>query len=887
MDRNLYIAMTLSPILLAAATAALLSAQQPPLLDRELFFGDPEISGAQLSPNGEFVTFMRPYNNVRNIWIKKANAPFSSARPLTMSAKRPIPIYFWTRDDKHILFVQDNDGDENFNIYAIDPAADKPEPRNLTNAKGVTTRLFSAPKNDPDTFYIGINDRDKAWHDLYKLKLSTGEKTLLRKNTERINSWFFDLTGALRAADRTNEKGDTEILRVDPDGFKVIYSCTVADGCGLVRFHKDGKRAYMQSNAGAGVDLTGLYLIDIATGKTELVESDPNKRVDFGGARFSELTDELEVTTYTEDRARLYFRDKAKEADYNLLRKKFASREVGVGGCTRDETKCLITVYSDSDPGEVHFFDRKTKRTELQYKVREKLPREALASMESIRYKSSDGLEIPAYLTIPKGAKRPLPLIVVPHGGPWARDVWGYNGLAQFLANRGYAVLQPNFRSSTGFGKKFLNAGNGQWGQTMQDDITFGVKHLIANGTVDAKRVGIMGGSYGGYATLAGVAFTPELYAAGVAIVAPSNLITLLDSIPPYWESARKIMYTRMADPGTPEGKAQLIRQSPLNSAGKIRSPLMVVQGANDPRVNQAESDQIVIALRDRNFPVEYLVAPDEGHGFQRPVNNMAMFLAAEKFLAKHLGGRAQEDAKPEVAKRLTEITVDPKTVKLKPKTAPSANAAKADPALLTAGVRKYAATIALGERKMNMTSVSSLKNENGAWHASEVFATPGGEMSESAVLAKDTLHVLERNVKQGPMQIRVTVKDGKATGTMTMNGQEKPIEIPLAGPLFADGAGGPQAIGTLPLAVGYKTSFYNLDVAKVKAKLMELEVTGEEKVTVPAGSFDTWKVVVASVDEGNQKLNFWVDKATRAYVKSTAVLAQMGGAQLTVELQP
>ncbi|MBL8235409.1 MAG: S9 family peptidase, partial [Bryobacterales bacterium] len=206
---------------------------------------------------------------------------------------------------------------------------------------------------------------------------------------------------------------------------------------------------------------------------------------------------------------------------------------------------------------------------------------------------------------------------------------------------RGYAVLQPNFRSSTGFGKKFLNAGNGQWGQTMQDDITFGVKHLIANGTVDAKRVGIMGGSYGGYATLAGVAFTPELYAAGVAIVAPSNLITLLDSIPPYWESARKIMYTRMADPGTPEGKAQLIRQSPLNSAGKIKSPLMVVQGANDPRVNQAESDQIVIALRDRNFPVEYLVAPDEGHGFQRPVNNMAMFLAAEKFLAKHLGGRA------------------------------------------------------------------------------------------------------------------------------------------------------------------------------------------------------------------------------------------------------
>jgi len=864
---------------------SLLTAQQPPLLDRELFFDDPEISNARLSPNGQFITFMRPYNKVRNIWIKKAEAPFSDARPLTFSAKRPIPTYFWSRDSKFVLFVQDNDGDENFNVYAVDPSAAKPDPRNLTNAKGVATRIYSSPKNDPDTFYIGINDRDKAWHDLYKLKLSTGEKTLLRQNSERINSWTFDLTGKLRAADRSTAKGDTEILRIDADGFKVIHTCTVFEGCGIVRFHKDGKRAYLESNAGDSVDLTSLYLIDIETGKTELVESDPNKRVDFGNAIFSEVTDELDATSYTEDRTRFHWRNKAKEADYELLRKRFPGREIALVNCTIDESRCLVSAFSDTDPGEVFLFDRATKKTEAQYKVREKIPRDALAGMESIRYKSSDGLEIPAYLTIPKGAKRPMPLIVVPHGGPWGRDVWGYNGMAQFLANRGYAVLQPNFRASTGFGKKFLNAGNGKWGETMQDDLTFGVKHLIANGTVDPKRVGIMGGSYGGYATLAGVAFTPELYAAGVAIVAPSNLITLLDSIPAYWEAGRKSLYQRMADPGTPEGKAQLMRQSPLNSAGKIKSPLMVVQGANDPRVNQAESDQIVIALRDRNFPVEYLVAPDEGHGFQRPVNNMAMFMAAEKFLAKHLGGRAQEGAKEDVTTRLAEITVDPKTVKLKPKTQ-AAGAPKPDSSLFTPGTFTYSASISLGERKMSLKSVSTIKQDGEAWLATENVTTPGGEMTESAVLSKDGLILQRRTAKQGPMSYQFEVKDGKAIGNLSMNGQDRPIDIALPGPLFADGAGSPQALGTLPLAIGYKSTFYNLDIQKMKPKAMNLQVTAEEKVTVPAGTFDSWKVEVADADSG-KTIHFWIDTKSRRFLKASSVLPEMGGAQMTVELQP
>ena len=340
--------------------------------------------------------------------------------------------------------------------------------------------------------------------------------------------------------------------------------------------------------------------------------------------------------------------------------------EVGLFGATSDERYWLANVWSDTNPGVVYLYDMVNEELTFQYNPRPNLPTEHLSPMKSIRYTSSDGLEIQAYLTLPKGANnKKLPLVVNPHGGPWSRDYWGYDSYAQFLANRGYAVLQPNFRASTGFGKAFLNAGNKQWGDLMQDDITWGVKYLVDEGIVDAERVAIFGISYGGYATLAGLAFTPELYTCGVSFVGPSNLVTLLNSIPPYWEAGRKTFHERMGDPTTEEGLEQIKRQSPLFSADKITSPLMVIQGYNDPRVKNAESDQIVVALRDRNFPVEYLNAPDEGHGFARPVNRMAAIVAMEKFLAKHLKGRYQESVTDEVAKRLEEITVDVSTVEL------------------------------------------------------------------------------------------------------------------------------------------------------------------------------------------------------------------------------
>ncbi len=865
----------------------------PPLIDREIFFGNPEITAAQISPDGKFIAFLKPWNDTRNIWVKKTGDPFTSARLLTTEMKRPIPAFFWTRDGKYILYIKDNNGDENFNIFAVDPEAaaapgqEAPPSRDLTGLKGAQVAIYSLPKKDPDTVYIGLNDRDKAWHDLYRLKISTGEKTLLRKNTERIANWIFDLDGRLRMAFRTADSGDQEILRVDPDKFTKIYSCGVFENCGPIRFDKQGKRVYIETNKGDSNDLSALMLLDPQNGATEMVEMDPLKRVDFGQAFFSELTDELMLTAYVDEKIRLYFRDKKLEADYKWLESRLPGKELRITSTTRDENLFLITAVSDTEPGETFLFDRKARALAPQYRIREKLPREALAPMKSIRYRSSDGLEIPAYLVVPKGIpEKNLPVIALPHGGPWGRDIWGYNSLAQFLANRGYAVFMPNFRGSAGYGKKFLNAGNGEWGRKMQDDITWGVKYLISEGIADPKRIGIMGGSYGGYATLAGVAFTPDLYRAAVDIVGPSNLMTLLDSIPPYWESFRKIMFARMADPATPEGKAWLKERSPLTAAANIRTPLLVVQGANDPRVNKAEADQIVIALRDRGFPVEYLLADDEGHGFQRPVNNMAMYMAAEKFLAKYLDGRYQDGGKPEVVARLKELTVDPKAVTLSKKV-DSASAGVPKPAVeLRAGAYKYDVKLAMGGHEMNMKMSTVIKQENGAWTATDTVETPAGPMTDSASLDKTSLIVRRRDIKQGPAEIHLSFSDNKAAGSVNMNGKEIPVAADLGGDVFADGPGALHVIATLPLADGYSVTYRNFDVQKQRLKLMQLKVVGSETVTVPAGSFEAYQVDLASADGGPEKATVWIAKDSRKPVKLSTVLPEMGGAKMIAELQ-
>jgi dipeptidyl aminopeptidase/acylaminoacyl peptidase len=384
-------------VLAAGFLAVSAVAQQPPLIDRGLLFGDPEISAAEISPDGKYIAFLKPLHKTRNIWVKKTDEPFDKARPITNDTKRPIPGYLWSRDGKYIRFVQDQAGDENFNLYAVNPAdgpapgSEVPAARNLTDIKGVRVAPYAVPRSEPDIGYIGLNDRDKAWHDLYKLRISTGERALLRKNTDRITNWVFDRKDQLRLATRSAENGDTETLRVDASGFNKIYSCNVLETCDPVQFQKDGKRYYMETNKG-GVNLSRLVLVDPESGKEEAAESDPLNKVDFGHALFSDVSDEMIATFYVDEKQRIYWKDKNFEADYKWLAGKLPSKEISFPSHTRDEQIWLISAGSNTEPGETYLFDRKTRNLTLQYKIREKLPRQDLARMEPVRYESSDGL---------------------------------------------------------------------------------------------------------------------------------------------------------------------------------------------------------------------------------------------------------------------------------------------------------------------------------------------------------------------------------------------------------------------------------------------------------------------------------------------------------------
>jgi dienelactone hydrolase len=415
--------------------------------------------------------------------------------------------------------------------------------------------------------------------------------------------------------------------------------------------------------------------------------------------------------------------------------------------------------------------------------------------------------------------------------------------------------------------------------------VTWGVKYLVAEGIVDPKRVGIMGGSYGGYATLAGVAFTPDVYAAAVDICGPSNLITLMESIPPYWEAARKTFAVRMGDVSTPEGNALLKERSPLNFTDRIKTPLLVAQGANDPRVNRREAEQIVIALRDRGFPVEYLLAPDEGHGFARPVNNLALFMASEKFLAAHLDGRFQEGGSPASVARLKEITVDPKTVVLAQPVDAAAVGLPKPANDLQPGKYAYQVTVEVGGQKMNLKVTTAITDGGSTWTATNTMETPQGNATDTASIEKGSLILDKRSLTQGPVAIVLDFAGNKASGKITMNGEDHVVAVDMGGPIIADAAGGDQVIACLPLAVGYSTTFRNFDVQTQKVKLVQLSVPSVETVTVPAGNFEAFRVEVASTDGSADKKTVWVAKDSRKVVKASAVVASMGGAVLTQEL--
>jgi len=864
MIRNARVVITL--ILLAAAAPAL--AQQTPLVDRELFFGDPEISGGQISPDGQFITFIKPYRGVRNIWVKRVDAAFDDARPLTADSTRPVTGYFWTHDARYVLFVQDRAGNENFRVYAVDPAAPAeaatgvPPARDLTPYENIRAAIYAVPRATPDQIIVGLNDRDPQLHDVYRIDINTGERELIIRNDENVAGWMTDNDGTVRMATRLGPDGETQILRVDGEMLTEVYSCSNEETCGPIRFHQNGRQVYMRTDKGADVNLSRLILLDPETEEETFVESDPEDEVDFAGAAFSDLTGELQATFYVGDRVRIYPKTEQVRRDLEVLRSKLPEGEISFGSSTADERRWLVRVARDVDPGSTYLYDRETGDVELLYRSRPELPSEHLAPMRPVRYTARDGLEIHAYLTLPKGMEpRNLPVVILPHGGPWARDAWGYDGYAQYLANRGYAVLQPNFRGSTGYGKRFLNAGNQEWGTgAMQHDITDGVQYLIDEGIADPTKVGIFGASYGGYATLAGLAFTPEVYAAGISYVGPSNLITLLNSIPAYWAPVKKMFDVRLGDQNDPADAERLRAQSPLFSADQIRAPLLVIQGANDPRVNRLESEQIVVALRDLGRHVEYMLAEDEGHGFRGRENRIAVAAAMERFLAPHLGGRFQEDMPEDIANALAKLTVDVNTIEV-------------------------------GGQEIGLALTRTIEagalEGRAVWRIIDVLESPMGSGIDSLEVDRASLRPLRR-AASGMASIQLRFSDTEIVGEIGAMGQTIPVQVELAAPVFADGAGTDIVLAGLPLAEGYETTIRIFDAQMQKTRPMKVAVTGTATIETGSGTHRTFVVEVTPLDgdpAGTTTLHAMQSAPHHVVTSSTRLPAAMGSGIMRTEL--
>ncbi len=874
--------MKLSILTILLAMSMQFYAQQTPLLDRDLFFGNPEISSGQLSPDGQWISFMKAYNGIMNVWVKRFNEPFENAKPLTNSS-RPLYGYFWSDDSKYILYAKDKDGDENINIFAVDPNAsvinaEVPESRNLTPLDEVTAQIYNVSQNNPDIMMIGLNDRDKAWHDLYQLTISTGELKLVYQNNDRITGYDFDWNDKLRMLYRTDEKGATTILRINADqSLTPIYETLVTESAYISGWNEDNTMAYLISNVGK-LDKSTLFLMNPETKELKKIESDPQNKVDFGGLNLDRNTRKIISTSYTLDKTKTYWKDAKWEKMYNDLEVKFPGREINFQSSTKDYSKFLVSVWGDKYAAEVYFYDPASKNLILQYTPRPQLKEveKHLAPINPISYKSSDGLEIPAYLTIPTGMQaKNLPVVVLVHGGPKGpRDYWGYNAEVQFLANRGYAVLQPNFRASGGYGKSFLNAGDLQWGKLMQDDITWGVQHLVKEGIADKNRVVIMGGSYGGYATLAGLAFTPDVYAGGVDIVGPSNIFTLLESVPAYWEAGRAFLYGMVGDPNTEEGKKLIQEASPLFSVDKINKPLLIIQGANDPRVKQAESDQIVIALREKGKKVDYLLANDEGHGFRKPLNKKAMYAYTEKFLAEVIGGRYQKDMADDVQEALNNLIVDISTVTYTPKEALLvANTLPIINNKWKEGTSEYDVTIEVAGQKIPMTTTRTVSNKDGQWIVTDESNGPMGSMKD--IMVYKDFEPISRTINQMGQEIPMIFSKDKIS--INMKGQN--MELPIEGAYLADGPGTDVILGGLELKKGFSLAYSVPDMMTMKAKNVKLNVTGQENMN----NINYWVVEVVNHENESDKITYYIHPETKLADKTVQVMPAMQNAVMTM----
>jgi dipeptidyl aminopeptidase/acylaminoacyl peptidase len=614
-----------------------------PLIPRDHLFGNPSRAGGKISPDGQWVSWMAPWEGVMNVFIAPA-ADHTAIRRMTSAKGRPIPNYFWAPDSQSLLYIRDTDGDENFLLYQV-MLADGAE-KCLTPFAETRVQVVGSSETMRDKLLLGINNRDARFHDIHLLDLTTGALELVFEN-DRWAGFEADDSLTLRWAIAQNASGGNDMHEIT-DGVvaetpREVIGMDDALTTGTAGYTNDGSILYWLDSRGRNT--AALFAEDVATGTRTLIAEHP--KADVGGTMRDHKSGEVLAWTATYLRTEHHPLDPDIAAALAWLRARLEG-DFGVQSRTDDNRKWLVWNDPLTAPIRAYLYDRDAETLTEFYNTRPELVGAPLQPMHPLEIRARDGLVLPSYLTLPPGSDAngdgipdaPVPMVLEVHGGPWARDHYGYNRLHQWLANRGYAVLSVNFRSSTGFGKDFLNAGNREWSRKMHDDLIDAVEWAISAGVAEAGKVAIMGGSYGGYATLVGLTFTPEVFACGVDIVGPSNLETLLETIPPYWEPLVKQFHERMGDPTTPEG-AQFLRDcSPLHKAGEIVRPLLIAQGANDPRVKQAESDQIVSAMQAAGVPHTYVLFPDEGHGFARPENNIAFSALAEEFLAEHLGGR-------------------------------------------------------------------------------------------------------------------------------------------------------------------------------------------------------------------------------------------------------
>ncbi|MDP3855450.1 S9 family peptidase [Phenylobacterium sp.] len=643
--RKLLVAAAALTLGMAAMSANAAPNVTAPLIERTKFFGNPNRTQGRISPDGKWLAWIAPRDGVLNIWVAPIADP-AKTKPLTDEKKRPIRSYYWAPDSGSILFVNDKGGDENFLLYGVNVVSGAQ--KTLTPFEKTRVQVLNISRLVPERVLVGLNNRDPRWHDVHSLDLKTGKLILVFQN-DGFGRFMIDEQLKVRGGAKSRPDGGTDFYAIE-DGKvsdKPMDSIDFEDdgATGPMGYTTDGSILYWGESRGR--DTSALVAQDVKTGARTVVGESP--KVDVLGAMFNPKTGKVDAYAVNYLTTEWKPVDPAVKGDLEFLKANLKG-EIAVTSRTDADDLWTVAVDPVTAPSALYLYDRKAKSLKKLYVTRPELEGATLAAMHPVEIKSRDGLVQPSYLTLPPGSDangdgrpdKPLPLILLVHGGPWGRDAYGYNGLHQWLANRGYAVLSPNFRASTGFGKSYVNAGNLEWGAKMHDDLLDAVDWAVKNGVTAKDQVAIMGGSYGGYATLAGLAFTPDAFACGVDIVGPSNLNTLLSTVPAYWEAGRKQMYRRMGDPGTPEGAALLKARSPLTKADQIKKPLLIGQGANDPRVNQAESDQIVKALQAKNIPVTYALFPDEGHGFARPENNIAFYAVTEHFLERCLGGRAE-----------------------------------------------------------------------------------------------------------------------------------------------------------------------------------------------------------------------------------------------------